>query len=162
MRRKTLRTLLAALLIASTLSATAFAETALVTGSEVNVRSGPGSDYAILGSCTRGSTVDVIDRGDGTWYAVNYNGSVGYMFSQYLSLQSSGSGGASAVPGQAVISDGDLSLEDYQLSESSTIWYQNSAGEYQELVTLAGQYKRIWVDYEDIPKYMEQRHGSSG
>ena len=50
----------------------------------------------------------------------------------------------------------DLSLEDYQLSESSTIWYQNSAGEYQELVTLAGQYKRIWVDYEDIPKYMEQ------
>ena len=50
----------------------------------------------------------------------------------------------------------DLSLEDYQLSESSTIWYQNAAGEYQELVTLAGQYKRIWVDYEDIPKYMEQ------
>lgn len=50
----------------------------------------------------------------------------------------------------------DLSLEDYQLSESSTIWYQNSAGEYQELVTLAGQYKRIWADYEDIPKYMEQ------
>ncbi len=50
----------------------------------------------------------------------------------------------------------DLSLEDYQLSESSTIWYQNPAGEYQELVTLAGQYKRIWVDYEDIPEYMEQ------
>ena len=50
----------------------------------------------------------------------------------------------------------DLSLEDYQLSESSTIWYQNSAGEYQELVALAGQYKRIWVDYEDIPKYLEQ------
>ena len=49
----------------------------------------------------------------------------------------------------------DLSLEDYQLSESSTIWYQNPAGDYQELVTLAGQYKRIWVDYEDIPEYME-------
>jgi len=48
----------------------------------------------------------------------------------------------------------DLSLEDYQLSESSTIWYQNAAGEYQELVTLAGQYKRIWVDYEDIPQDM--------
>ena len=48
----------------------------------------------------------------------------------------------------------DLSLEDYQLSESSTIWYQNPAGEYQELVTLAGQYKRIWVDYQDIPEDM--------
>ncbi len=48
----------------------------------------------------------------------------------------------------------DLSLEDYQLSESSTIWYQNPSGEYQELVTLAGQYKRIWVDYQDIPEDM--------
>ncbi len=50
----------------------------------------------------------------------------------------------------------DLSLEDYQLSESSTIWYQNSSGDWQELVTLAGAQKRIWVDYEDIPKYLEQ------
>ena len=50
----------------------------------------------------------------------------------------------------------DLSLEDYQLSESSTIWYQNSSGDWQELVTLAGAQKRIWVDYDDIPKYLEQ------
>ena len=50
----------------------------------------------------------------------------------------------------------DISLEDFQLSESSTIWYQNAGGEWQELVTLVGRYKRIWVDYEDIPPYMEQ------
>ena len=50
----------------------------------------------------------------------------------------------------------DISLEDFQLSESSTIWYQNSNGEWQELVTLVGRYKRIWVDYENIPPYMEQ------
>ena len=92
MRKKAIRTLLAALLIASTLSATAFAETALVTGSEVNVRSGPGSDYAILGSFTRGSSVEVIDRGDGVWYAVDYYGSIGYMCADYLSLQESGTG----------------------------------------------------------------------
>ena len=50
----------------------------------------------------------------------------------------------------------DLSLEDFQLSESSTIYYQTSAGDWQEMVTLAGRYKRIWVDYEDIPPYMEK------
>ena len=49
----------------------------------------------------------------------------------------------------------DLSLEDFQLSESSTIWYQNSAGEWQQLKTLAGKYKRIWVDIEDIPEHMQ-------
>ena len=50
----------------------------------------------------------------------------------------------------------DISLEDFQLSESSKIWYQNENGEWQELVTLVGRYKRIWVDYEDIPPYMEK------
>ena len=50
----------------------------------------------------------------------------------------------------------DISLEDFQLSESSTIWYQNANGEWEELVTLVGRYKRIWVDYEDIPPYMEK------
>ncbi len=50
----------------------------------------------------------------------------------------------------------DISLEDFQLSESSKIWYQNSGGEWQEMVTLVGRYKRIWVDYENIPPYMEK------
>ena len=49
----------------------------------------------------------------------------------------------------------DLSLEDYQLSESSTIWYQNPAGEWQQLKTLVGSYRRIWVDLEDIPVHMQ-------
>ena len=50
----------------------------------------------------------------------------------------------------------DISLEDYKLSESSTIYYQDSSGQWQELVTLAGKQKRIWVDYEQIPWYMEK------
>ena len=52
--------------------------------------------------------------------------------------------------------DLDLSLEDYQLSEASTIWYQDLSGDWLEAVTIGGDQKRIWVDYEDIPKYMEQ------
>lgn len=55
-----------------------------------------------------------------------------------------------------LVPDIDLSLEDYQLSESSTIYYQDSGGQWQELVTLTGEYKRIWVNYEDIPDYMEK------
>ncbi len=52
--------------------------------------------------------------------------------------------------------DLDLSLEDYQLSEASTIWFQDLAGEWQESITIGGDQRRIWVEYEDIPKYMEQ------
>lgn len=91
MRKTCLRTLIAALLIASTLSATACAETALVTGSEVNVRSGPGADFAILGSYSRGDTVEVLDRGSGSWYAVDYDGTIGYMSADFVALQTDGS-----------------------------------------------------------------------
>ena len=50
----------------------------------------------------------------------------------------------------------DISLEDYQLSESSTIWYADASGGWKELVTLTGTEKRIWVDYDKIPPYMEK------
>ena len=49
----------------------------------------------------------------------------------------------------------DLSLDDYKLNQSSTIYYQDAAGEWRELSTLSGRQKRIWVDYSDIPWYME-------
>ena len=50
----------------------------------------------------------------------------------------------------------DLSLEDFKLNESSTIWYQDSVGEWRELATLSGKENRIWVDYDQIPWYMEK------
>ena len=50
----------------------------------------------------------------------------------------------------------DISLEEYRLSESSNIWYKDSAGNWQILETLSGKQNRIWVDYDQIPKYMSQ------
>ena len=50
----------------------------------------------------------------------------------------------------------DISLEDYQLSESSTIWYADADGGWKELTTLTGTQKRVWVDYDKIPWYMEK------
>ena len=50
--------------------------------------------------------------------------------------------------------DIDVSLSDYQLSESSIIYCEASAGEYKELATLHGSQNRIWVDLEDIPDYL--------
>ena len=48
-----------------------------------------------------------------------------------------------------------ISLEDYKLTESSTILYKDSSGNWQELVKLAADQDRIWVDYDQIPEYME-------
>ncbi|MCQ2558267.1 MAG: PBP1A family penicillin-binding protein [Oscillospiraceae bacterium] len=50
----------------------------------------------------------------------------------------------------------DLSLNDYRLSESSTVWYEDSSGEWRRLANLSGKEDRVWVDYDDVPEYMEQ------
>ncbi len=50
----------------------------------------------------------------------------------------------------------DLNLEDLKLNESSTLWYQDASGEWRELATLSGSEKRKWVDYEDLPWYLEK------
>ena len=39
----------------------------------------------------------------------------------------------------------DLSLDDYKLNQSSTIYYQDAGGQWRELSTLAGKQKRIWA-----------------
>ena len=61
-----------------------------VTASSLNVRSGAGTNYSVLGSLSKGSKVEVISESNG-WSKINYNGSVGYVSSQYLSATSSGS-----------------------------------------------------------------------
>ena len=47
--------------------------------------------------------------------------------------------------------DLDVSLDDYRLDQSSTIWYSDSSGEWHELVTLTGIHNRVWADYENLP-----------
>ena len=64
----------------------AFAETAVVTGSEVNLRSGPGTNYRVIDCLIRGNTVTVTDRSGSTWYAVDYNGQSGFMAAAYLDI----------------------------------------------------------------------------
>lgn len=51
--------------------------------------------------------------------------------------------------------DLDITLEDFSVSLSSTIWYSDSEGHSQELVTLNSTVNRVWVDYENIPEDME-------
>ena len=50
----------------------------------------------------------------------------------------------------------DVSLDDYRLNQSSTLWYLDATGQWRELDVLTGLENRVWVDYESIPEYMEQ------
>ena len=51
----------------------------------------------------------------------------------------------------SLVDEVDISLDDFSLSESSTVFDRNGV----VLATLSGSENRIWVDYEDIPKDLE-------
>jgi len=86
MGKRFFRTLLFALLFAALAHASAWAETAVVTGSEVNMREGPGTNFRIIGCLPQGAYVTVTDRSNGTWYGVEYNGVAGFMSRNYLEI----------------------------------------------------------------------------
>ena len=68
----------------------------------VNFRSGPGTNCSSKGVIALGTTVTVTDRSNSEWYAVRLaNGSSGYIFAQYLKLNSSSSATATPAPTQA-------------------------------------------------------------
>ena len=84
-------------------SVSAYAEQAVVTGDEVNVRNGPGTVYGISTSVNRDTVVEILDRSNPDWYQISWDGGSGYVSSQFLSLTedslvsgSSGSGGSTA------------------------------------------------------------------
>jgi hypothetical protein len=73
------------------LSATAAAAVPAVVRSDLNMRSGPGTEYAVVGSLPGGATVDVGSC-TGRWCVVAYGSEQGYAARSYLDL------GAAAVP----------------------------------------------------------------
>ena len=87
MRKHVILVLIASLLIGSCLNVTAYAEGATVTGSQVNVRSGPGVSYDVLGSVSRGTILEVTDCSNSDWYAISYGGRVGYISASYVTLE---------------------------------------------------------------------------
>ena len=86
-------------LLAVSLPLASFAETtATITCYDVlHLRSGPGSDYAILGRYRHGTRVTILSTGK-RWDRVRTpDGKVGYMYRQYLSAyRSSGSSSGSS------------------------------------------------------------------
>lgn len=92
-KRTALALLLTALLLLSPAAALAD-DTGTITGNSVNLRTGPSTATARLTYLNRGGTVTVTGR-SGSWYAVTYRGKSGYVYGQYLTIDTAGSSTAS-------------------------------------------------------------------
>ena len=57
-----------------------------VTATSLNVRGGPGTSYAVLGTLANGTVVMITGSSDG-WYRIQYNGTDGWVSGQYVEIQ---------------------------------------------------------------------------
>lgn len=73
-------------------TATPTPEAARATASQgMNVRSGPGTNYAILGAAQAGDSFVIKGKDPtGTWWQVDYNGRDGWVFGQLVNAQNTG------------------------------------------------------------------------
>lgn len=55
-----------------------------VTADVLNVRSGPGTGYNIIGSLKNGNIVEIVDESKGGWYGIMFNSGTGYVSAEYI------------------------------------------------------------------------------
>ena len=61
----------------------------------LNVRSGAGTGYSVIGSLSNGSKVEIVET-SGTWYKIKYGSGYGYVSKDYITVSSSSSGSSSS------------------------------------------------------------------
>ncbi len=67
----------------------------IINTSVLNVRSGAGTNYAIIGKLYKGNSIDILSSSNG-WYKVKLsNGSTGWVSSQYVDKNSTSQGSSS-------------------------------------------------------------------
>ena len=86
MAKRFLKTTVVSVIFALTLAVSASAATAggATTTTAVNFRTGAGTNYGIISTLPAGTHVVVSERSSGNWATVVYNGTVGYISSDYL------------------------------------------------------------------------------
>ncbi len=58
----------------------------VTASSSLNVRSGAGTNYSIIGSLKTNDTVEILETLNG-WYKIKFNNTTGYVSSQYIKVQ---------------------------------------------------------------------------
>ncbi len=61
----------------------------------LNVRSGAGTSYSVIGSLSNGAQVEIVET-SGSWYKIKYGSGYGYVSKDYVTVSSSSNNGSSS------------------------------------------------------------------
>ncbi len=107
----------------------------------LNVRKGAGTSYSIIGSLTKGKSVEIVanakDSSGTTWYKIVYNGSYGYVSSAYVKLTTTGSSSSGSSGGSSSSSSKPVTFQMGTVTASAGLNVRTGAGtSYSRLTTL--------------------------
>lgn len=129
---------------------------AIVVTADVNIRSGPGTDYAKVGEAKVGASLTPLGRSsDGKWYHISYNGTEGYVNRNLISVQNYA---------EVAARSGTLTVErDVNLrSGPGTGYAVLGTGSTGDSFTLTGQSDNGWyrIDYDGQTAYLAGDYAS--
>lgn len=128
---------------------TSTSKTVYVTASALNVRSGAGTSYSVIGSLSKGKAASVVGT-SGNWYKIKYGSGYGYISASYTSAKAPSSSTSNTPPttssgktyysttsglnvrsgpGTSYVSKGTLSYgQAVSVVDSSSYWYKIKFG----------------------------------
>lgn len=141
---------------------------AVVSATNVNVRSGPGTDYRVIAMVNKGDNFTISGK-SGEWYRLDLTGGSGWVAGWLLDLPVEVSrGGGSESPEQGT---GKLSMEVSQLGGKAVISLKSSGKISHNVFTLTNP-NRLVMDltlergpddsYKDLPESVEINKGPVG
>ncbi len=114
--------------------------TGTVTGSVVNVRSGPGTSYGIVTQVSRGTTVTVLSEAGG-WYKIEVKGKEGYIIAEYLSVNAGQAPGPTTEAFQGTVTGSVVNVRSGPGTSYSIISQLKKGASITIIATLDGWYK---------------------
>ena len=85
--KKTIITILL-LLVTIHISIAQTNEVYVVSTKTLNIRTGPGKNYSVIGTLSQGDSVNVINKTNSEWWEINIDNEVGYVYSSMLMIDS--------------------------------------------------------------------------
>ena len=86
---------------------------------QLNFRLGPSTNDTVIGGLSEGTSVTILSENNG-WYKINYDGTVGYVYSNYISIGSASSNNSTNASNNSTATVSKTSVSKTSVSKSNS------------------------------------------
>ena len=115
------------------------ADIGVVNTDILNFRSGPGTGYELLGQFVRGEMMQVVEKVDGEWSKVNFNGRIGYVATRYLNIRHD-----TSLTDRSIV-ERPISIEASGYSTASVLNFRSAPSTDSGVISKIPLYTQFWV-----------------